>query len=256
MNMYGIVSSVKRDYIADLARQGKRVDTRMLDQFREVSVEVSPIKSAQGSARVKIGKTQVLAGVKLEHAEPFSDRPDNGVLIVNAELLPLASPTFEPGRPDENAIELARVVDRGIRESEAIDLEKLVIKSGEDVWAVFIDIYALDHDGNLIDASALAAIAALLNVKLPEDEAWTLPEFPLQKKPVAVTVAKINGKLMVDPRLDEESVMDARITMTTIEDGSICAMQKGGIGHFSREELEQAYELARAKAAELRAKLG
>jgi len=256
MEMYGIVSSVKRDYIVDLASQGKRVDARMLDQFREVSVELSPIKSAQGSALVKIGKTQVLAGIKLEHAEPFTDRPDSGVLIVNAELLPLASPTFEPGRPDENAIELARVVDRGIRESEAIDLEKLVIKSGEDVWAVFIDIYALDHDGNLIDASALAAIAALLNVKLPKDEAWTLPEFPLQEKPVAVTVAKINGKLMVDPCLDEESVMDARITMATIKDGSICAMQKGGIGYFSREELEQAYELVREKSAELRAKLG
>jgi exosome complex component RRP42 len=254
--MYEIVSSVKRDYIANLAHQGKRTDTRALDQFREVSVEVGPIKSAQGSALAKIGKTQVMAGVKIQHAEPFADRPDSGVLIVNAELLPLASPTFEPGRPDENAIELARVVDRGIRESDAIDLEKLVIKSGEDVWAVYIDIYALDHDGNLIDASALAAIAALMNVKPPEGEAWTLPEFPLQKKPVVVTVAKINGKLMADPCLDEERVMDARITMATIEDGSICAMQKGGIGCFSREELEQAYELARAKGAELRAKLG
>lgn len=254
--MHEIVSSVKRDYIADLARQSKRIDARTLDQFREVSAEVNPIKSAQGSALVKVGKTQVIAGVKLEHAEPFADRPDSGMLIVNAELLPLASPTFEPGRPDENAIELARVVDRGIRESDAIDLEKLIIKSGEDVWAVFIDIYALDHDGNLIDASALAAIAALLNVKLPEDEAWTLPEFPLLKKPVAVTVAKINDKLMVDPCLDEESVMDARITIATIEDGSICAIQKGGTGYFLREELEQAYELARAKGAELRAKLG
>ncbi len=254
--MQEIVSSVKRDYIADLARQGKRIDTRALDQLREVSVEAGLIKSAQGSALVKIGKTQVIAGVKVEHAEPFADRPDSGVLIVNAELLPLASPTFEPGRPDENAIELARVVDRGVRESEAIDLEKLVIKSGEDVWAVFIDIYVLDYDGNLIDTSALAAIAALLNVKPPEDEAWALPEFPLQKKPVAVTVTKINDKLMVDPCLDEEGVMDARITIATIEDGSICAMQKGGIGCFSRAELEQAYELARAKGAELRAKLG
>jgi len=254
--MQEIVSSVRRDYIADLARQGKRIDARTLDQSREVSVEVGPVKSAQGSALVKIGKTQVIAGIKVEHAEPFSDKPDSGMLIVNAELLPLASPTFEPGRPSENAIELARVVDRGIRESNAIDLDKLVIKSGEDVWAVFIDIYVLDHDGNLIDASALAAIAALLNAKPPEDEAWTLPEFPIQKKPVAVTLAKINNKLMTDPCLDEENVMDARITIATIEDGSICAMQKGGIGCFSREELEQAYELARAKGVELRAKLG
>ena len=254
--MQEIVSSVRRDYIADLARQGKRIDARTLDQSREVSVEVGPVKSAQGSALVKIGKTQVIAGIKVEHAEPFADKPDSGMLIVNAELLPLASPTFEPGRPSENAIELARVVDRGIRESNAIDLDKLVIKSGEDVWAVFIDIYVLDHDGNLIDASALAAIAALLNAKPPEDEAWTLPEFPIQKKPVAVTLAKINNKLMTDPCLDEENVMDARITIATIEDGSICAMQKGGIGCFSREELEQAYELARAKGVELRAKLG
>lgn len=254
--MHEIVSSVKRDYIADLARQEKRVDGRALDQFREISIEVGPIKIANGSALVKIGKTQVLVGVKIEHAEPFPDTPESGVLMVNAELLPLASPTFEPGRPDENAIELARVVDRGVRESGAIALEKLGIKPGEDVWAVFVDIHVLDHDGNLIDASALAAMAALLNVKPPEEEAWTLPEFPLQKKPVSVTVSKVNGKLMVDPCLDEESVMDARITIVTLEDGSICAMQKGGIGYFSREELEQAYELARAKAAELRAKLG
>lgn len=254
--MYEIVSSVKRDYIADLAREGKRIDARTLNQFREVSVEVGPIKSAQGSALVKVGKTQVIAGIKVEHAEPFPDKPDNGMLIVNAELLPLASPTFEPGRPNENAIELARVVDRGIRESNAIDLDKLVIKSGEDVWAVFIDIYVLDHDGNLIDASALAAIAALLNAKPLEDEAWTLPEFPIQKRPVTVTVAKINNKLIIDPCLDEEGVMDARISIATIEDGSICAMQKGGIGYFLREELEQAYEMARAEGAELRAKLG
>lgn len=254
--MHEIVSSVRRDYIADLARQGKRIDTRTMDQFREVSVEVGTIKSAQGSALVKVGKTQVVAGIKVEHAEPFPDKPDSGMLIVNAELLPLASPTFEPGRPSENAIELARVVDRGVRESNAIDLGKLVIKSGEDVWAVFIDIYMLDYDGNLIDVSALAAIAALLNAKPPEDEAWTLPEFPIQKRPVAVTVAKINSKLMVDPCLAEEGVMEARITITTIEDGSICAVQKGGIGCFSREELEQAYEMARAKGAELRAKLG
>lgn len=250
--MYEIVSSVKKDYIVDLARQEKRLDGRVLDQFRDVSVEVGQIKSANGSAEVKIGKTRVLVGVKIQHAEPFPDTPESGVLIVNAELRPLASPSFELGPPRENAIELARVVDRGIRESGAIDLEKLGIKPGEDVWAVFIDIHVLDHDGNLIDASALGAIAALLNVKQPEDEAWTLPEFPIQKRPVPVTISRINDKLMVDPCLDEESVMDARLTIATTEDGNICAMQKGGTGYFSREQIEQAYQLARAKATELR----
>lgn len=254
--MYRIISSVKRDYIINLARQGKRVDGRDLEQYRELSIEVGPIKSAQGSALVKLGKTQVLVGVKLEHAVPFPDTPNSGVLVVNAELLPLASPTFEPGPPNEDAIELARVVDRGVRESEAIDLEKLVIKPGEDVWGVFIDIHVLDHDGNLIDASALAALAALLNTKPPKDEAWTLNEFPIRRKPLAVTMAKMGGKLMVDPCLDEESVMDARITITVDENGDIRAMQKGGTGCFLKEELGRACELAKVKAAEFRQRIG
>jgi exosome complex component RRP42 len=254
--MAEIVSMVKRDHIASLAQQGKRTDGRALDQFREVLVEKGLIKTANGSARVKLGNTHVLVGVKLEKGEPFPDAPESGILVVNAELLPLASPTFEPGPPREEAIELARVVDRGIRESEAIELEKLSITPGEEVWAVFIDIDVVDHDGNLIDAAALASIAALQDTKPPEDEAWTLPEFPLKEQPVAVTVAKVNGKLMVDPRLEEEQVMDARLTMTTVEGGNICAIQKGGSGSFVREEIEQAYAIVREKAAELRKLLG
>jgi exosome complex component RRP42 len=250
--MAEIVSMVKRDYIASLVQQGKRVDGRGLDQFREVSVEKGLIKTANGSARVKLGNTHVLVGVKLEKGEPFPDTPESGILIVNAELLPMAAPTFEPGPPREEAIELARVVDRGIRESKAIELEKLSITPGEEVWAVFIDIDVLDHDGNLIDAATLASMAALLDTKPPEDEAWTLSGFPLKKRPIAVTVARINGKLIVDPRLDEEQVMEARLTVATTEDGNICAIQKGCPGFFLREEVEQAYVMAREKAAELR----
>lgn len=254
--MHGLVSDIKHDYIVNLARQGKRVDARAPDQYRGISVERGVVKTARGSALVRLGNTQVLVGVKLERAKPFPDTPGSGVLMVNAELLPLASPTFEPGPPDENAIELARVVDRGIRESGSIELERLAIKPGEDVWGVFVDIHVLDYDGNLIDASALAAAAALLDTKPPEDDAWALPEFPVVEKPVAVTTAKIGGELMVDPCLAEESVMDARLTITTIEDGSICAMQKGGAGYFTREELERAYELAKACSAQLRKHLG
>ncbi len=254
--MDDIISTVKRDFIVDLVRQGKRADGRELNQLRDVTIELGPIKTANGSAKVKLGKTQVMVGVKLQTAVPFPDTPESGVLIVNAELLPMASPTFEPGPPREESVELARVVDRGVRESEIIDLEKLGITPGEKVWAVFIDIDVLDHDGGLIDASALAAVAALLNVKPPEVEDWKLQGFPVMNRPVAVTVAKIDEKLIVDPCLDEERVMDTRLTITTDGDGNIRAMQKGGIGYFTREELEQAYDIAREKASELRARLG
>jgi exosome complex component RRP42 len=168
--MSAMVTRVKQKQIAQLISRGKRLDGRGLTDYREIKVEQGIIEKAEGSARVLLGKTEVMVGTKIEIGEPFSDTPNEGVLTVNAELVPLASPTFEAGPPDENSIELARIVDRGIRESKAIDLEKLCIEPGKKTFVVFVDVYVLNHDGNLIDASALAAVAALLNTKMPNYE--------------------------------------------------------------------------------------
>lgn len=250
-----IISTVKRDYVADLATEGKRVDARDMDKYRDITVETDWVKTAEGSALVKFGNTQVLAGVKLGHGTPYPDKPESGVLMTNAELAPMAHESFESGPPGEDATELARVVDRGIRESEMVDLDQLCIEPEEEVWMVFIDIHILDHDGNLIDASALASVAALLTAEPPEDEDWDLSEFPVTKKPITTTFAKIGDALVADPSLVEESVMDSRMTIATLEDGSICAMQKGGSGPISKEDLMKAQEWAKVKSEELRKKI-
>jgi len=129
------------DLILDILNNGKRLDKRGLLDYRKIEIEsgISP-KSADGSARVKIGDTEVVAGVKLEIGEPFPDTPDEGSLMVNVELLPLASPEFESGPPNIDAIELSRVIDRGIRESGSIDVEKLCIEPGKKIWMVFIEV--------------------------------------------------------------------------------------------------------------------
>ena len=255
-----IVVRVKQKRIAELVSSGKRLDGRGLTDYREIQVEVGVIERAEGSARVRLGKTEVMAGIKIETGQPFPDVPNQGVLTVNAELVPLASPTFEPGPPNENAVELARVVDRGIRESKAIELEKLCVEPGKNVFIVFIDVYVLNHDGNLIDASALAALAALLNTKmfnyeLEGGEIKIKPGYtplPIRNYPIAVTFAKINDKLIVDPWLEEEQVMDARLTMTLDKDGKICAIQKGGYGYFTTQQILEAAKIAREKTEELR----
>jgi exosome complex component RRP42 len=162
-----IVPIIKRDYITKLAEQGKRIDGRGFNQYRNIEIETNVVNKAEGSARVKIGNTQVLCGIKMDIGEPFPDTPTTGVMSTAAEFVPLASPDFESGPPRENAIELARVVDRGVRESQVIQLEKLCITPGEKVWLVFIDIHILDYDGNLFDAASLGALAALLTTKVP-----------------------------------------------------------------------------------------
>ena len=144
---------VSKEYMESIIDQNKRIDGRKFDEYRKIEVEygISP-KSAEGSARVKIGDTEVLAGIKMELGTPFSDKPDEGSIMVNVELIPMASSLFESGPPSINAIELARVTDRGIRESKALDFKKLCVREGEKVWLVFIDIYPINADGNLFDA--------------------------------------------------------------------------------------------------------
>src|SRR5208337_3229666 len=261
--MAAVITKVKQKQIAQLIDKGKRLDGRELTDYREIKIEQGIIEKAEGSARVLLGKTEVVVGVKIETGEPFSDTPNEGVLTVNAELVPLASPGFEPGPPDESSIELARIVDRGIRESKAIDTGKLCVIPGKKVFVVFVDVYVLNHDGNLIDASALAAMAALINTKMGkyevEDEEVKMKSgyepLPLKKHPITVTCAKISDKLVVDPWLEEEQVMDARISIAFDDDENICAIQKGGSGYFEPKQVFEAARIAKEKSTEIRKKL-
>ncbi len=252
-----ITPSIKRDYIEKLAEQGKRADGRKFDEYRNIEIETNVIQKAEGSARVRIGNTQVIAGIKLDVGEPYQDTPDSGVMTTAAELIPLASPDFEAGPPREDAIELARVVDRGIRESEVIELEKLCIEPEEKVWIVFIDIHIIDHDGNLFDAASLASLAALMTAKVPAERFELGEDFPLplQEPPVSCTSAKYNGVVVMDPSLDEEEIAEVRLTVATDEKGDIRAMQKGLNGSFTTDEIKKVIKVSIDNGKKLREQL-
>ncbi len=241
----------EKDYVKKLIEENTRINGRDFSDIRNLNVEVGVYSKAEGSALVKLGETMVAVGIKMSVEQPFPDTPDEGILIVNAEFPPVASPEFEPGPPGEEAVELARVVDRGIRESKAIDMEKLCIIPGEKVWTIFVDIHVLNDDGNLIDASGIGAITALLNTKIPkydqENDEVIYTErtdsLPVKKIPIPFTFAKIGDKILIDPCKEEEEAMDARITVTVVDD-KICAMQKGHGGFFSEEEVKTTINMA------------
>jgi exosome complex component RRP42 len=251
-----------KNYINRLIANDQRPDARKFDEFRKIEIETGVIKTAEGSARVKMGKTELLAGVKMSIAEPYPDIPNEGVLSVNAELSPISSSDFEPGPPTPEGIEMARVIDRGIRESKCMEVEKLCIEPGEKVWRVNVDIHVLNHDGNLIDAGGLAAIAALMTTNIPkiEDDRVLYGEVdkPLEIKdvPIPITTTKIAGKLILDPSVEEEKAAEARITLTSTREGNLCSIQKGGNGYLTKEEIEKAADLSILKGKELRQLLG
>jgi exosome complex component RRP42 len=256
-----VVEQLKRGQMNELLAKGKRLDGRGLLETRELKVYANVIEKAEGSARVLLGNTEVIAGVKVNLGTPFPDTPDKGLLVVSAEVLPLASPYAEPGPPDENTIELARVTDRGIRESGMIDVGKLVLKEGKWVYAVFVDVSILNVDGNLFDAVSAATVAALLTTTLPKYELINGEEpnkteerirLPIQTVPIAVTMAKIGEYVVVDPTSEEEAVMDARITFVSDDRGNICAGQKGLPGSFSVDEITSAASTAKLKGDQAR----
>jgi exosome complex component RRP42 len=252
-----VVADLKRDHIAKLLEKGTRTDGRKFEEMRPLNVETNFVGSAEGSARVQLGKTQVVVGVKLIMGEPFSDTPNSGVLTTNAELIPMASDTFESGPPDQESIEVARVVDRGIREGHAVDLEKLCVEPGKEVWIMFVDIHVLDYDGNLFDAANIGANAAFKTAVVPAKRAGKGEDYPLPVKhqPISVTAVKIGGKLLIDPTHDEERVADARLTVATLETGNLCAMQKGLDGAFTLDEVFKVVDLSRKLGEDIRSKL-
>ncbi|MBU2612326.1 MAG: exosome complex protein Rrp42 [Nanoarchaeota archaeon] len=233
--------------------EGKRFDSRGLLDFREITIEKNVSKKAEGSVRVRIGKTEVIVGVKLDVSAPYPDSPNKGNLMVTAEMLPLSSPRFELGPPKFEAIELGRVTDRGLRESGFIDLEKLCIKEGEKVWTVFVDVYSINDDGNLIDAAAIGSVAALKIAKMPKydegsekvlHEEYENKGLPLTNLiPVATSVYKIGKSLIVDPTREEEDLSECRVTMTN-SDGVISSLQKSLSSALEVEEAKRIFEIS------------
>ena len=248
-----LTANITGERINQYLAKGKRFDGRKLDEFRDIEIETGISKHAEGSARVKIGKTEVLVGIKMDTAAPYPDSPDKGNLMVTAELLPLSSRRFESGPPKFEAVEIGRIVDRIIRESKFIELEKLCIKEGEKVWNIFIDIYSINDDGNLLDAAAIGALIALKQAKIPKyDEKkekviygeWTNNKIPLSKDiPISTTIHKIGDSFLVDPTREEEDISETRVTIGRSGE-TIHSMQKGEKQFLKIEEFYKVLEIS------------
>jgi exosome complex component RRP42 len=252
-----------KEYIRNSLQKGVRLDGRKLDEIRPIEIKTGIVSTSEGSARVKFGDAEVLAGVKMAIESPFPDSPEDGVLMVNAELLPMSNPEFESGPPSIKSIETSRVIDRGIRESKAVDTKSLCLSKGEKVWSVGIDVVPVNYDGNLIDMGGLAAVAAIKTARFPHlNEDGTIDyhkatdkKIELSKVPIPITICKIGNLLIVDPTDEEEESIDARLTVTAISQTEVCSLQKGGDHPLSIDEIDKMVDLALKKANEVRKKL-
>ncbi|XP_024047059.1 exosome complex component RRP45A isoform X2 [Citrus clementina] len=204
--------------------------------------------------------------------QPYRDRPNEGTLSIFTEFSPMADPSFEPGRPSESAVELGRIVDRGLRESRAVDTESLCVLAGKLVWAIRIDLHILDNGGNLVDAANIAALASLLTFRRPEcslggedglevivhppEEREPLPLI-IHHLPIAVTFGFFSSEslLVIDPTHHEEAVMMGKMTATLNANGDVCAIQKPGGEGVLQSVIMQCLRLASRMASDITKKI-
>lgn len=249
-----------KEHLLRFLKENIRYDGRKLDEFRNIEIKYGIVSTtAEGSAYVKVGETEVIAGVKLSVDQPYPDTPDEGNLMVDVALPAMASPEFEFGPPDIQSIEYSRVIDRGLREGKVIDLKELCIVPGEKVWAISIDVVVINDGGNILDTAGIAAMAALIDTRFPklvnnkvDYHEKTEKKLNIKSIIIPVTVYKIGDYLILDPSEEEEAIAEARLTVTTKDSNTICALQKGGDYPINKDELDKMLELAIKKGEEIR----
>ncbi|XP_039844532.1 exosome complex component RRP45A-like isoform X5 [Panicum virgatum] len=259
----------EREFIETALQSDLRVDGRHSFDFRKLRISFG---REDGSSEVQLGETHVLGYVTAQLVQPYRDRPNEGTLAIFTEFSPMADPAFEPGRPGESAIELGRVIDRGLRESRAVDMESLCVVAGKHVWSVRVDLHILDNGGNLIDAANIAALAALSTFRRPEctvggDDGQQVivhdPEvrdplpLTIHHMPIAVTFAYFGegNIVVVDPTYKEEAVMGGRMTATINSNGDICSIQKAGGEGVMSSVVMQCLRIASVKATDITSKM-
>ena len=254
-----LISLNEREFIVKaLQEEELRVDGRGPFDTRPVSYRFGP---KDGMCEVQLGDTRVLAVVSAKLEPPSGARGNEGTITINVEFSPMASPNFEPGRPGEQAQELALVLERAIRETGAVDVESLCVLAGRRVWHVRCDVHVLDACGNIAGAASLAADAALLSFRRPEatvspdtqlitvhpaDVREPVP-LALHHLPVAITFgyfAEQDGLVIADPTVNEEMVIGSELVVVLNAHDELCAVRFGGEVAVNPSEISRCVRIA------------
>ncbi|KAM1131181.1 hypothetical protein ACFX1X_046264 [Malus domestica] len=245
---HSLASSLPEGGIA----QDIRSDGRKRLTPRPINVKTGVISQPNGSARVRMGATDVIASVKAELGRPTALQPDKGKVFINVDCSPTAAPMFEGRGGEDLSAELSVALRCCLLGGESgsgagIDLSSLVVVEGKICWDLYIDGLVVSSDGNLLDALGAAIKAALSDTGIPRvnvaaaasgDEQLEVDvsdeeflQFDTSKVPVIVTLTKVGKHYIVDATSEEESQMSSAVSISVNRQGHICGLTKrGGAG--------------------------
>jgi ribonuclease PH len=227
-----------------------RPDGRKPDELRPVEIATGYLKTAEGSALITVGNTQVLCAASVETSVPaFLRNTGKGWVTAEYSMLPRATSTrtareVAKGRPSGRTHEIQRLIGRSLR--AVIDLSVLGERS------IILDCDVIQADGGTRVASITGAYVALALAVKQMQKYKMVSRSPLTGAVAAISVGMVDGNAILDLCYEEDSraEVDANVVMT--DDGRFIEFQATAEHKsFDDAQMHNMTDLARKGVAEL-----
>ncbi len=214
---------IKPDFL--ISPEGLRVDGRRPDELRPIELEVGVLKTADGSAMIKQGKTHIIAAVygPRELHPRHLTLNDKAYLRCVYRMATFSVPDRKRPAPSRREREISMVITNALE--PALFLEEFP----RTVVDVFIQV--IQADGGTRCAAINAASLALADAGIP-----------MRSLVPAVAVGKADGVLIVDLGDAEDKYGEGDVPMAVLPStGEITLLQQDG--SFTKEELLEAIQM-------------
>jgi len=178
-------------------------------------------------------------------------------IAVNIELMTLCSPQFRRGVPSSLAQSICEELNSLTCNLIPPSNFRISTEEEELFWYLYVDLYCLDYNGNIFDASMIAVLSALKSLKLPtismkggvvsatENRTNALQ---LHHYPVPLTFGIFDSFIITDPTADEEKLGNGSFSIVFDEKGQLYSVVKSGGSVVTDEQLRDCMEQAKLRA--------
>ncbi|NXX90886.1 EXOS7 protein, partial [Centropus bengalensis] len=248
-------------YIVHGVQEDLRVKKKSCEDYRCAEVETDVVSNKKKTARVKLGHTDILVGVKAEMGTPKLEKPEKKKLEFFVDCSANATPEFEGRGGEELGSEIASTLNNVFSSEGTVDLKSLCINPREHCWVLYVDVLLLQCGGNLFDAISIAVKAALFNTRIPKvrvledeegskeielsDDPYDCIRLNVDNVPCIVTLSKIGYRHVVDATLQEQACCLASLLISVTSKGTFTSMKKVGKGSLDPESIFEMMETAK-----------
>jgi ribonuclease PH len=221
----------------------KRSDGRGPETIRPVKIMRNYMKHAEGSVLIEMGDTKVICSASIEErVPPFLRNTGKGWITAEYSMLPRSTHTRTSrdsltGRGNGRAFEIQRLIGRSLR--SVTDL------NGFGERTIWIDCDVIQADGGTRTASITGAYVALMDAFQKMLKDGLIEKNPVTGSVAAISVGKVDGKLLLDLNYEEDSRADVDMNIVMTGDGMFVEIQgTAEESVFTKKEMNELTRIA------------